>query len=140
MVHLRYLLPRDEPCILGGDFNEDFHPRRLLSEEMGMTDVFESLDLPPPATHPARPCDPREDSFPNRTLDWIFTLLPTSDRVVSAFVKQPRTSYPHASDHMPVLAVIECNGGVHPFNGKESSAMREAVRKSHSEDLDAAVA
>ena len=41
-------------AIFGGDFNEDFHPLRILAEEMGMCDVFESLDLPPPITHPMR--------------------------------------------------------------------------------------
>jgi hypothetical protein len=41
-------------AIIGGDFNEDFHPVRILSEEMGMTEVFECIDVPPPITHPMR--------------------------------------------------------------------------------------
>jgi hypothetical protein len=50
-----------EALVLGGDFNEDFHPLRVLRARLGARDVFEQLDLSPPATHPARPSDPREE-------------------------------------------------------------------------------
>ena len=96
-----------------------------------MVDVFEALDLPNPATHPARPTDPREDSFPSRTLDWIFTLLPFSDRVISAFVKQPRTGFPAPSDHMPVMACLELCGGVHPYDSAGAAEVRCFVQSNH---------
>ncbi|KAJ1398413.1 Endonuclease/exonuclease/phosphatase [Ochromonadaceae sp. CCMP2298] len=64
--HLRRLVPPGEPTIFGGDVNDDFHPVRVLNEEGGLMDVFESLDLPPPITHPVRPSDPQEEMRPNR--------------------------------------------------------------------------
>jgi hypothetical protein len=39
------LLDFEEISLFGGDFNEDFHPLRILNEEMGMMDVFESLGI-----------------------------------------------------------------------------------------------
>lgn len=104
---LKDALEPKEALILAGDFNDDFHPLRLLNEEMGFIDVFESLDLVPMHTHPVRPSDYQEEMRPNRTLDWIMTVLPTSCKVVSAMVKTFRGGWPAASDHMPVIAVIE---------------------------------
>jgi hypothetical protein len=101
-------LVRDECIILGGDFNDDYHPIRILNEEMGLVDVFESLDLPPPITHPVRPSDPREESRPNRTLDWITCGLPSYGRVIGAFVKKIRGGrFPPPSDHYPILAFFD---------------------------------
>jgi len=106
--HFRRLVPPQEPAIFGGDLNDDFHPIRVLSEEGALFDVFESLDLPPPITHPVRPSDPMEELRPNRTLDWILCSLPSPCRVVGAFAKQVRGgSYPPVSDHLPVIAIIE---------------------------------
>lgn len=105
---LRRLVPLDEAAIIGGDFNDDYHPVRILNEELGYIDVFESMDLPPPITHPVRPSIPSEEMLPNRTLDWIMCSLPSNCRVISAFVKTIRGgSYPPASDHFPVTAIIE---------------------------------
>ena len=98
---------KDLPLIFTGDFNEDFHPLRVLKEEMGMIDVFESLDVPAPKTHPVRPSDPFEEMRPDRTLDWITHLLPSNCRVLAAYVKSVRGGYPPPSDHMPVVAVFE---------------------------------
>ena len=55
-----------EAIILAGDFNDDYHPLRILNEEMGFIDVFESLDLVSPSTHPVRPSDFQEEMRPNR--------------------------------------------------------------------------
>ena len=63
---LRDIVKQKEPVILGGDFNDDFHPLRILNEEMGFIDVFESLDLVAPHTHPVRPSDFEEEMKPNR--------------------------------------------------------------------------
>lgn len=43
--------------IFTGDFNEDFHPLRLLQQQVhcgGLIDVFASLELTPPHTHPGK--------------------------------------------------------------------------------------
>ncbi len=105
---LRRIVAPNEAAIFGGDLNEDFHPIRILREECGFIDVFEMLDLPPPITHPVRPSEPLEEMRPNRSLDWILCSLPANCRTVAAFAKQVRGgSVPPASDHLPVVAVIE---------------------------------
>ena len=53
--------PSEEILVLGGDFNEDFHPLRIFRDRLGVIDVFEQLDLIPPITHPVRPSDSREE-------------------------------------------------------------------------------
>jgi hypothetical protein len=55
---------------------DDHHPVRNLNEELVLTDVFESLDLVPPATHPVKPSPPEEEMKPNQTLDRILCSLP----------------------------------------------------------------
>jgi endonuclease/exonuclease/phosphatase family metal-dependent hydrolase len=105
---LRSITHVGEPIILGGDLNDDFHPIRILKSEMGFVDIFESLDLSPPITHPVRPSDNEEEMRPNRTIDWILTILPPSCKVIGAFTKTVRGGhYPPASDHMPVVGIIE---------------------------------
>lgn len=105
---LRVLCRSSDCIILGGDFNDDFHPIRIFNGEIGLIDVFELADLPPPITHPVRPSDAREEGRPNRTLDWILCGLPTYARVLGAFVKQIRGGkFPPPSDHYPVMAFIE---------------------------------
>lgn len=106
--HWRRLVPPDECAIFGGDLNDDFHPVRILNEELGMLDVFESLDLPPPTTHPVRPSDFMEEMRPNRTLDWLLCSLPAPSRVVAALAKANRGGrFPPISDHLPVMAIFE---------------------------------
>ena len=106
--HLRRLVPPQEAAVFAGDLNEDFHPVRILSEECAFIDVFESLDLVPPVTHPVRPSAPEEEMKPNRTLDWILCSLPAQARVIAAFAKTIRGGrLPPVSDHLPVVAVLE---------------------------------
>jgi endonuclease/exonuclease/phosphatase family metal-dependent hydrolase len=106
--HFRRLVLPQECAIFGGDVNDDYHPIRILSEEVGLIDVFESLDLPPPITHPVRPSDPQEEMRPNRTLDWILCSLPSQCRVVGAFAKTVRGgAHVPVSDHLPVMAFFE---------------------------------
>mmetsp|Transcript_2674 Transcript_2674/g.2852 ORF Transcript_2674/g.2852 Transcript_2674/m.2852 type:complete len:258 (-) Transcript_2674:179-952(-) len=105
--HLRRLVPVQEAAVFAGDLNEDFHPVRILAEECAFIDVFESLDLAPPITHPVRPSDPLEEQRPNRTLDWILCSLPIQCRVVAAFAKTIRGGGRPPSDHLPVIAVLE---------------------------------
>jgi hypothetical protein len=52
--YFRRLFGEGECVIFGGDLNDDYHPIRILNEEMGFVDVFEALDLSPPITHPVR--------------------------------------------------------------------------------------
>lgn len=107
----RNLLAQDEPVIFGGDFNEDFHPLRILEEEMGMQEVFEMLDQPPPITYPVRPSSFIEERKSDRTSDWILCSLPPECRVVAAFAKNTRGgTMPPASDHKPVTAIFEIKG------------------------------
>lgn len=93
--------------ILAGDFNEDYHPLRILQERIEFVDVYELLDMTAPITHPVRPSDPKEERLPNRTLDWITCRLRPGSRVMGAFVKASRGEFPPASDHMPVIALFE---------------------------------
>lgn len=105
---LRKLLEPNEAVILAGDFNDDFHPIRILQEEMGMLEVFESLDLPAPSTYPVRPSYPMEEMHSNRTRDWIMTSLPPQCRVISAFAKERRGGEgPPPSSHKPITAIFE---------------------------------
>lgn len=55
------LLRPDDVLIIGGDFNEDFHPLRIFKDRLHARDVFDQLDISPPVTHPNRPSDPREE-------------------------------------------------------------------------------
>ena len=67
-----------EPVVFAGDFNEDFHPLRVLRlgnrsplmtgtathslPTLALHDVFESLHLMPPVTHPIRPSSIEEEN------------------------------------------------------------------------------
>lgn len=98
--------------VVGGDFNDDWVPTSLLREGLGLQDVFEAIDCPPPSTHPTRPSHPREERQPDHTLDWIMTTASADGkgqcRVLSAHCKRVRGgTSPPPSDHMPVLCVCE---------------------------------
>jgi endonuclease/exonuclease/phosphatase family metal-dependent hydrolase len=103
---LRRICPQGEPAIVAGDFNDDFHPIRVLQEEMGFTDVFELLDLAPPITHPVRCSSIAEVQRPDRTIDWITCSLPVNCNVAGAYAKNMR-GVDCASDHYPVIAFFE---------------------------------
>ncbi|KAG5182225.1 hypothetical protein JKP88DRAFT_348937 [Tribonema minus] len=100
------------PVFLLGDFNEDFHPPRLLSQAM-YQDCFSALGVPAPHTHPARPSHPKEEERPDRTLDWVFS-TGQARAVLASVVRDFRVpgSPPgevavHPSDHFPVVACYE---------------------------------
>lgn len=102
--------PEVIPALLMGDFNEGFHPRRIL-EAHGFRDCFRELGLAARATHPQRPCvDEDEEHLADHVLDWIFALsLPSCSirlRCLLANVLQGIKGG-FASDHMPVAAVYE---------------------------------
>lgn len=65
--------------VLGGDFNDDWVPLTMLRESgLGLRDVFEAIDCPPPHSHPTRPSHPQEERQPDHTLDWILTASSTN--------------------------------------------------------------
>ena len=126
---LRKVTKIGESIILGGDMNEDFAPGRILGEEMGFIDVFETLDIVAPPTHPVRPSSPEEENLPSRTLDWIYTTLSGRHRVISAYVKTLRTGFPPASDHMPVIATIELATSTSVLTASQQMQKDEEVGK-----------
>jgi endonuclease/exonuclease/phosphatase family metal-dependent hydrolase len=106
--HLEELVvSTDLASFIGGDFNEDFHPIRMLNN-INYFDVFQLFDVYAPITHPVRPSCPQEERRPQRTLDWIACKMPVSCRVMSATAKTIRGgSFPPPSDHLPVIAILE---------------------------------
>lgn len=126
---LNKITKEGESIILGGDMNEDYAPGRILGEQMGFIDVFETLDIVAPPTHPVRPSAPEEENKPSRTLDWIYTNLSGKHRVVSAYVKTLRTGYPPASDHMPVIATIELATATSVLTASQQMQKDEEVEK-----------
>jgi len=63
-------LPR-EPCFVGGDFNESFWPKMLLTRGCFVS-CFSALGLPERPTHPMRPTLAHEDQNADAALDWLF--------------------------------------------------------------------
>ena len=112
-LKLKEITKSGEPCILGGDFNESFHPQRILRELASFEDVFECLDLPPPITHPVRTTAEFETSMPDMTCDWI--MISNCHKCIASFAKTIRGPI-IPSDHLSVIAIIE------PFESKEGSA------------------
>jgi len=104
--HLRRLAPRHEAIILAGDFNEAYQPLRMLQEEIGLTCIFEMLDLPPPITHPMRNSHISEAGNPDSTRDWLTCTFPLGSKAIAAYAQVPRG--PHCvSDHAAVVGIIE---------------------------------
>jgi endonuclease/exonuclease/phosphatase family metal-dependent hydrolase len=101
--HLTRLVSVDDALVvLGGDMNEDYHPVRILSATL--KELFQSLDMAAPITHPIRPSHALEEARPNRTLDW---LLFRGGRPLCAMAKTIRGGAPAPSDHTPVVGVFE---------------------------------
>lgn len=114
-VHLQRLVrPDDSFLIVGGDFNEDFHPVRVLSGSgtfsLGLRELFASLDMPPPITHPVRPSHRDEEERPDRCIDWLLwkAQAPASCRPICAMAKSIKGGgFPPPSDHLPVIGVFD---------------------------------
>ena len=111
LKHALLIDPRISSVIFAGDFNDDFHPIRVLYQQSQLMDVFEALDMPPPMTHPVRPSDPEEEKRPNRTIDWITFMENKGCTPLGAFVKpvrsNPQGGWVPPSDHMPVIAFFD---------------------------------
>eukprot|EP01126_Amoeba_proteus_P066635 TRINITY_DN9689_c0_g2_i3.p1 TRINITY_DN9689_c0_g2~~TRINITY_DN9689_c0_g2_i3.p1 ORF type:complete len:255 (+),score=33.55 TRINITY_DN9689_c0_g2_i3:181-945(+) len=107
---LTSLAKPNEPVIFGGDLNEDYWPRKILSGQ-GFIDCFTLLDKPCLHTHPARPTgDNEEDLLANSALDWLF--VNNQIRLSDAFIYYDFHRYSEkelgASDHFPVVACFSC--------------------------------
>jgi len=91
-----------EPVVFTGDLNDASHPRWILPDA-GYTHPFADLNVPAPATFPARPT--RQDRVTEWPLDWIFA----NERLRSVAATVPEFYHEDAapSDHWPVLAVYE---------------------------------
>lgn len=95
------------PVILTGDFNESFHPQRILRQLADFKDVFAEVGVPAPVTHPVRSSTERECSMPPQALDWIMIRASGDElRVITASsVNMKGPLLP--SDHLPVISVLE---------------------------------
>ena len=106
--HLARLAHDSSSLVFGGDLNEDFHPPRIIAGEgnpLHLAELFQSLDMPPPITHPVRPSDAFEEARPDRCIDWLFF---RGARPLCAMAKRIRGgAFPPPSDHLPVVGVFE---------------------------------
>lgn len=108
--HLQRLIsPSDIMAIFGGDLNDDYHPIRILCDESDFREVFQSMNLPAPITHPVRPSCSREERLPNRTIDWLlYRFSPGAQgRPLAAVAKGIRGGFPPPSDHLPITGIFE---------------------------------
>ena len=97
------------PCLLMGDMNDGFVPRRVLAGA-GFVDCFAALGLPARPTYPQRPCTDFGEAFESdQAYDWIFAKGGPRCLVANVFgdLRPPPESGGYASDHMPVAAVYE---------------------------------
>jgi endonuclease/exonuclease/phosphatase family metal-dependent hydrolase len=105
----------DEAVFFGGDLNEGWWPREILTRA-GFKDCFAAMHLPARPTHPARPCVAYEEGNADHVLDWLFH-RGTRVRVLLASVIKDMCGLSsddpneetcmsiQPSDHMPVMAV-----------------------------------
>jgi len=94
------------PVFFMGDLNESYHPTRIL-REAGFQDCFAALGLPNLPTHPARPSSAREESLPDRCIDWLFCKGHATPILANVLRGCFYGSSLNASDHFPVMAVYE---------------------------------
>lgn len=93
------LAPAPRPLLFMGDFNDHYHPVRILAKG-GLGDCFTGLGRNPKATRPAAPTY----SGPEETLDWILyrgALRPMTAEAVDFFLGDFAPS-----DHKPVLSTF----------------------------------
>lgn len=98
-----------------GDLNENFHPRRILSEA-GFIDCFSALLLPAPSTHPQRPSLPHEDSLTDCTLDWIMQNNYARPILAAVLRNLLCIGEYSVSDHCPLMCMYEIGSGPYTSN------------------------
>ena len=106
LATLEALVGDDEPAFVMGDFNDAYHPSRLL-HEAGYTSCFADLCLQPPATFPAIPTAAPGAGVHqyNACFDWI--TANGRARPVAAHSPHCYRGDMSPADHWPVLAVYE---------------------------------
>ena len=92
---------RDTPVFLTGDFNDPYHPTRIL-KEAGFDDVFDLLHEPHPVTFPCLGLTPEP------------YLVEAIDKIMVIGMRPLMATSPHfyipgltLSDHYPVAAMLE---------------------------------
>ncbi len=111
IAHLKRLNAKAEPLFFMGDLNDPVHPPTLL-HAAGYASCFAALGLQPAATFK---CYPTADVTPgkavmNQTIDWLVSN--GEARALCATVPQFYYRDAAPSDHWPVQAVYEVQGGV----------------------------
>ena len=103
---------RNEPLVLGGDFNEAFHPVRVLKESAAaLKDAFEILDMAPPITHPVRNTDEHEVHMPDQCLDWIMVrillhfVIPFFFPSLSLSIYCPLLAFPDTTRRLTIIPI-----------------------------------
>ncbi len=91
-----------EASIVAGDFNDPFHPTRIITEA-GFFEVFNSLGLISPVTFPSQPTT--DEIQMTEAIDRIMAAGPL--RPVLASVPRYYAHGSSCSDHWPVMAVYE---------------------------------
>lgn len=96
------LTKNDEGVIVCGDFNDPFHPMRIISEKTNLSEVFRTLHLEAPIT------------FPNSQISDEYYLVESIDKIMHNYKLKPiMASSPKLtlstgiSDHYPVEAIFE---------------------------------
>lgn len=100
---LAALAPDPEPALFLGDFNDHYHPIRIL-KAAGFQDCFTGLGRIPRATRPAAPTY----KGPQQTVDWILYrggLRPMTCEAADFFLGDIAPS-----DHKPVMATFAFEG------------------------------
>lgn len=99
---LKELVDENEAAIVCGDFNDPYHPTRIISKETDFVEVFKSLKQESPVT------------FPCSTISSEYDLVESLDKIMHNIHLAPiLASSPRfvlscgISDHYPVMAVFE---------------------------------
>jgi len=120
LSNLKRLVKKGERCILLGDFNDPFHPRRIIErldetpssvaddDDILLFNSFKQLCLKCEPTFPTSACEAPEE--PMQVWDWIFatpSLTPLTSQVVKFNYYMKPGEWPNPSDHYPILATYQ---------------------------------
>lgn len=101
-LSLNNLVEENEGAIVCGDFNDPYHPVRIISKETEFVEVYKSLQLEAPIT------------FPCSTISKEYGLVESLDKIMHnsmlfpIIANSPRMVLSQGvSDHYPVMAVFE---------------------------------
>jgi len=99
-------LPQVDAMVFCGDFNDRYHPRRIL-QGVNLVDTFSQLGLPMQSTWPTPTWNWTEDARGgvDFVCDWIFTCPRV--KTLSAQIVKHAFKGVNPSDHFPLLSVLE---------------------------------